>query len=55
MDISQLVFTRDVRLDKLGPKGIVGVVQLDANRCSGILGDLCQGLSFGKSSCHSGS
>ena len=55
IDKSQLVFAKDIHLDNLGPKGIVGAFQLDANQCSGIVDDLCRGLSFGKSFCHSGS
>jgi hypothetical protein len=40
VDISQLVFASDIHLDNLGPKGIVGVVQLDGDRCSSRVIDL---------------
>jgi hypothetical protein len=36
VDISQFVFARDIHLDNLGPKAIVGTVQLDTNWGSGM-------------------
>lgn len=36
VDISQLVFARDIHLDNLGPKAIIGTVQLDTNWGNGM-------------------
>jgi hypothetical protein len=46
VDKSQFVFARDIHLDNLGPKAIVGTVQLDTNWGSGIFGGMGCGLDF---------
>jgi hypothetical protein len=46
VDKSQFVFARDVHLDNLGPKGIVGTVQLNTDRSSQIFGGHGLGLNF---------
>jgi hypothetical protein len=54
IDISQLVLARDIHLDNLGPKSIVGIVQLDADRCSRGVGDLGLSRSYGQDFVHFG-
>jgi hypothetical protein len=52
VDISQLVLARDIHLYNLGPKSIVGAVQLDVNRCSSRIIDLGLCRSFGQNFVH---
>jgi hypothetical protein len=46
VDKSQFVFAGDVHLDNLGPKGIVGTVQLNTDRGSQVFGRHGRGLNF---------
>jgi hypothetical protein len=46
VDKSQFVFAGDIHLDNLGPKGIVGTVQLNADRSSQGFGGHGRGLNF---------
>jgi len=46
IDKSQFVFVGDIHLDNLGPKTVVGTVQLDTNRGSSIFGGIGRGLNF---------
>jgi len=54
VNVSQLVLARDVHLNNLGPKSIVGAVQLDVNWCSRGVGDLGLSRSFGQDFFHLG-
>jgi len=46
VDKSQFVFAKNIHLDNLGPKTIVGTVQLDTNWGSGTFGGMGWGLDF---------
>lgn len=47
IDVSQFVFVGDIHLDNLGPKGIVGGIQLDSNWGCSIFSGRSRDLGFG--------
>jgi hypothetical protein len=54
VNVSQLVLARDVHLNNLGPKSIVGAVQLNANRGCKSVSNLGWGRSVGQNIVHFG-
>ena len=47
VSISQFVIAGDIHLDNLGPEGVVGTIQLDADWSGRVFGGLSQDLGFG--------